>query len=452
VKIIQGKLGKRLLYGFGIVLMLILVLVRSVDNEHFEQKDYYQNTLEEIKGLTYSNTGSGSVQAGWSKKSIVPEQPVRLTGLRFESYSTLMDSVYVRSFVFQNTDNLVILLSYDLWLIHPDFGAEIKKAIQDRYPAVTGVFLSATHTHSGPGGWGSGLLGKLIMGGSNRELKEFIIEQSLRSVEGALIDVGSAKGAFQKQLTSGMVKNRLDPEQGDTDQWIRGISFEKGERSAVLAAYSAHPVYLSKKANALSADYPGRFINFLEDSVEMGMFVAGTMGSHSPIRNEERSEEAMNEYGRKLALEFLNEMKNSDTIKHLQFFELPVFLPSPQFRISNHLILSPWVFNSIMIQQSPSISILQLGNTIILGLPVELSGEFHRELDQTAQEKGLNLIITTFNGGYLGYAPRTRYYYSLDRPETRSLNWYGPYTGSYFATLIQHILEKIAELESNQDL
>jgi len=42
-----------------------------------------------------------------------------------------------------------------------------------------------------------------------------------------------------------------------------------------------------------------------------------------------------------------------------------------------------------------------------------------------AEEKGLNLIITTFNGGYIGYVTPDQYY-NHRYHEVRDMNWFGP--------------------------
>ena len=85
--------------------------------------------------------------------------------------------------------------------------------------------------------------------------------------------------------------------------------------------------------------------------------------------------------------------------------------------------------------------ITQIGNTLIISSSGEISGVFYEKWDQLAQEKGLNLIITTFNGGYIGYITPDELY-DEHFHEVREMNWYGPGNGQYFDELITRIIQK----------
>ena len=85
---------------------------------------------------------------------------------------------------------------------------------------------------------------------------------------------------------------------------------------------------------------------------------------------------------------------------------------------------------------------LRIGNNILIGTPCDYSGELMPEVLQVAERRNLNLIITSFNGGYIGYITHDRHY-DLNLYETRIMNWYGPQNGVYFQDIIQKILKKI---------
>ena len=54
-------------------------------------------------------------------------------------------------------------------------------------------------------------------------------------------------------------------------------------------------------------------------------------------------------------------------------------------------------------EYKPRVSVLRVGNVLLVGLPVELSGEYYSEIAELCNRKGLSLMITSFNGWYLGY-------------------------------------------------
>ena len=71
---------------------------------------------------------------------------------------------------------------------------------------------------------------------------------------------------------------------------------------------------------------------------------------------------------------------------------------------------------------------------------MELSGEYYHLFDKICTERGLTLMITSFNGDYLGYVNPEEYYYTIRHAETRDLNWFGPQNGEYFVELVNRIL------------
>jgi hypothetical protein len=65
------------------------------------------------------------------------------------------------------------------------------------------------------------------------------------------------------------------------------------------------------------------------------------------------------------------------------------------------------------------------------------------EVLKTAQNQHLNLIVTSFDGSYVGYITEDNHY-DLNSYETRVMNWYGPQNGQYFQEMINSILTKNA--------
>ena len=50
------------------------------------------------------------------------------------------------------------------------------------------------------------------------------------------------------------------------------------------------------------------------------------------------------------------------------------------------------------------------GNTVLLGTPCDFSGEFVADFKPLIAKQGVNLMITSFDGGYIGYVTPDRYY------------------------------------------
>jgi hypothetical protein len=448
------------LRAFIVVAAILLVgwlLFTSVDQTPYDQTSFYRTTMArkdslvlQLQAQDHTQTQTHTqfpLRAAWGMANITPPEPVRLTGKNFKPYEQVFDSVYVRTFFFDNGINRVLLISYDLWIMHPVLAKAVKEAISREHPEINGVYFTANHSHTSIGGWASGLLGDLVIGGNNANTIDFIIEQTLRSIHQAqqhldTVQVGSASVA-----TRGLVTNRLDPN-GRVDPLLRVLKMTNDrEQTALFNTYSAHSVYMNKDINTLSADYPGPFLAYLQDhtDIDFASFSPGATGSHTPVGRKPFEHQKMLRYARDLAhysYDLQGQINTSPT-GTLKFIEWPVELRPAHFRISNHWRLRPWLFNLAMGKTQASITILRVGNTVLVGLPVEFSGEYYHEFEEICKQRGLSLLITSFNGWYLGYVNPEKYYFTLKRSETRGMNWTGYQSGEYFVELIKQILEMV---------
>jgi hypothetical protein len=76
---------------------------------------------------------------------------------------------------------------------------------------------------------------------------------------------------------------------------------------------------------------------------------------------------------------------------------------------------------------------------VFAGTPCDFSGELVNELDSVANGKGRRLIVTSFNGGYIGYVTDSRRY-RLNTYETRTMGWFGYGTGDYINDIIARLI------------
>ena len=441
----RKRIGKILTY-LSLPILLVVVFLTPVDKEPYGESDFYASTMDRLDSLqeVLASQSGGALNIGWGKANITPPQPVRLTGKNWTPYQEVFDSAYVRSLLIGNGPLKIAIVSFDLWILHPHLAGKLSEAIKEEYSEINGLYFTANHSHTSIGGWGQGLLGSLIMGGNNASTVGFIVQQTLKSIQQAQANQSAATIAYGEIETEGLVMNRLDS-LGTLDAKLRFFkATQDNGTQAVFSTYSAHSVYMNKDINTLSADYPGVFLPKVEgiDGIDFASFAPGATGSHTPIGRKPFSREKMDNYGEKLK-DYLAEGLSTadvDSTDILKFVEWPIDMRSPHFRISNHWRVRPWLFQAFMGKPSPSITALRIGNTVMVGLPVELSGEYYDQFKNITQTRDINLIITTFNGNYLGYVNPYKYYYTLRRSETRDMNWYGPQAGEYYVELINELL------------
>jgi hypothetical protein len=120
---------------------------------------------------------------------------------------------------------------------------------------------------------------------------------------------------------------------------------------------------------------------------------------------------------------------------------IPVQLRSAHYRISENIRLRPWVFNWLFGDPKAYFDVVLLGNTLLIGSSGEISGVFMESWEKLAKEKGLNLIITSFNGSYIGYITPDNYY-NYPYHEVREMNLYGPFNGAYFDEMVRALIRK----------
>jgi hypothetical protein len=111
-------------------------------------------------------------------------------------------------------------------------------------------------------------------------------------------------------------------------------------------------------------------------------------------------------------------------------------------RISDNLRIRPWLFKYLLGDTNAHLDFTLIGNTLLIASSGELSGVFYEKWEESARAKGLNLIITTFNGGYIGYITPDRLY-DKHFHEVREMNWYGPGNGAFFDAMIEEIIAKV---------
>lgn len=433
----------RILIAILMLLVLVFSLIGTVDRQPYREKAYYHQTMQALDSLRHElDLSQGdTLKAGWSRRNITPNEPVKLMGYGWKGeYTSVHDSLMLRCFVFDDGQQKVALLSYDLMIVHPDLATAVRKAVAKSELNVDGLYFTAVHTHKGYGEWAKGLGGLLTAGGYNEELVQFVAQQTLAAIRQAAADRQAVKIGYLTYARPELVRNRLTKEAA-SDDLLRTLVLQKDDgRTALLCSFSAHATFISSRSLALSADYPGSLVQVLErhPQVDFAAFAAGAVGSHSPHRTGEFSFQKMQAYAAQLAEPVpahLGEVSFSYT-QHLQYFALPLSLGEPQLQIAHGWRVRPWLFRAFFGELQPELSVLQVGEVVLVGVPADYSGMLYENLEAANKP----LMVTSFNGSYIGYVIPDEYYH-LPYREARELNWFGPYTGSYVTEVINRALD-----------
>jgi hypothetical protein len=428
----------------GVIVFLALATLTRVDWRDYKEMEYYHDTMAHLDTLPLQSSVGTTWMAGWSSVNATPQKPAKLVGYKPRGrYQFVQDSSFVKSLVVGNGISNVAFLSFELMIVHPFLHQKVKEAIEKENLPLDYIYFTATHTHSGMGGYIPGLVGKLAMGGKDENIINLLTSKTIESLKQALQSRDTVSIFFQKSRADSLVANRLIPED-PIDPFVRKMVFEKrnGQKAAFLT-FSAHPTILNSKFMGLSGDYPHYLTKFMEEEgYEFSLFAAGAVGSHRPVASGNQSENVL-EYAEALKKNIEGNIvaTEENNQNNLHIAEIPISLRKAHYRIREKTRLRPWIFNSVFGDTNPHFDMVQIGNTLLISSSGEISGVFMAEWESLANEKGLNLIITCFNGGYIGYITPDEYYnYKLY--EVRDMNWFGPYNGAYFDEIIKKIIQK----------
>jgi neutral ceramidase len=426
------------------MLLLAVALVAPIDRTPLQEQPFYQDGMKMLDTLTIPTETPRVILAGWTKVNITPRENMPMAGyIVRDHFDSVHDSLFIRIMLFKTETQTIALINADLLLFPPVLKEQLITKLESSLPH-TFLYLSATHNHNGIGGWDDSLVGQLAIGDFN----EAWINQTTESIANALHTIQTKPASIQywESNAEKLVVNRIAYGKGKKDGVLRGFTVTRQDSlSACLFTFSAHATTLSRFNKTLSADYPAETIQLLEQEFSFGMFMAGMMGSHSFDYQPEREYALVKREGLLLHESFQQRTAaNALNAVTVQAAHVPIPFGPSQLRIHDEWKTRNWAFTAFLAELEGEFTYLRLGNVLMIGTPCDFSGEIavNEKLHDYARAKGLNLIITSFNGNYVGYITHDGHYDSIHRTEVREMNWVGPYYGKYFSEMIKRLIDK----------
>jgi hypothetical protein len=439
------KKALRIILGAFLILAVIaLALITRVDRTPIEKQDFYRETFDRLEETPWNGSEGEYWLAGWAKANVTPDHPVELVGYKPRgAYEFVQDSSYVKAISLSNGKTQIAWLNFELLIVHPALAKAVQRGIVESGISLDQLIFTGTHTHSGMGGYMPGPLGEIAFGGFDEETVDLIVGKSILALKSAISSQDTAALSFRKIKAGDYVTNRFIKD-GPTDPFIRQLILtKKSGKKATLYTYSAHATSLHAKFMGLSGDYP-KYLNLAleEQDYDFALFAAGTVGSHRPLAPG-NTPDKVQRYSATLDSVMRHQSSPADSLisPRILFSRLDISLRDPHLRISDNLRIRPRLINYLLGETDPHLDITQIGNLLMIGSSGELSGVFYEEWEKMARENNLHLMVTTFNGGYVGYIIPDELY-DEHFHEVREMNWFGPGNGSYFDSLIKRIITK----------
>lgn len=434
----------------GLLLVFVLVSVAPVDRtpaKEFPSYTLTMNRLDSVKGASHLKPSRG-IKVGYARVNLTPAKRTATAGYskrRGKLFTAVHDSIHVNALVFDNGSERVAVVSADLLIIPPAVTQLLEVKLKNIGFSPDNTYLGATHTHNSIGHWGKGATG-FLYGAYDESLVNFIADKIVACIERASANL--LAGTIRTGVTPvpHAVSNRLI-DGGSEDPNMRAIEIQRSDSSKLLLlSFTAHATCLYSRDLELSRDYPGVLTDRLEtQGYDFVMFMAGAVGSHkcSPPAMGWDCTEWMAEA---LSQAFLNDRHRLDPVADSTIFmmRVPLALSDPQVKITPKWKIRSWLFRLAFGEYPVHINALRVGDVVMLGTPCDFSGEFDPVLDSAAKAQNLRAMVTSFNGGYIGYITPERYY-DVEHYETQLMNWYAPGTGEYMEECLKNLMEACKE-------
>jgi hypothetical protein len=282
------------------------------------------------------------------------------------------------------------------------------RAIAARVGGDAGTLLvSASHTHSGPGGYvDSTLAGMLTMDRFDPVVREAIVAAAAAAVRGAELTRAPAQIALARlegpPILASRLRKPLDHELG-----VLVVRRPGGTPVATIWNFGIHGTMLSARNLELSGDVIGVASQRVEK--ELGapaLFVAGALGDVSPAQH---GASALDTVAGRLAGAVLEGWRMATPLARttLATRTTTVALPAPRLSLRN--CLGRWVPRALtlplgsMFPRETTLTAIALGDLAWVVVPGELQTALGQRLKTQGREIFHDVLVAGVSNDYLGY-------------------------------------------------
>jgi len=219
-----------------------------------------------------------SLRAGFGRRDITPRLGTQLVG--YDACARRAEGVHdpllARALVLEQGAERWALIASDLCFVGHETTQAVRAAVQHRLDIPPDhVWVAATHTHSGPDdldatGWDRPLA----------ELAADAVEQACATLQPARI--GSGFGAlYGYSINRRWIERPVDPA-----VLVVRIDDTDGNPLGLVTGFACHAVVMGSDSRQISADWPGRACQALEQALGDGstcLFLQGGCGDINPL-------------------------------------------------------------------------------------------------------------------------------------------------------------------------
>ncbi|MFQ5697790.1 MAG: neutral/alkaline non-lysosomal ceramidase N-terminal domain-containing protein [Myxococcota bacterium] len=335
-------------------------------------------------------------------------------GMRTRRARGILDSPEARALVLAQGGRRLALVSMDILIARPRIRAAALDAAAPL--ALDHLWLFASHTHSGPGGFEPGWIAERVMGASfDPEAARRLGGAAARAIEAAVSDLSPARLAAI-QGTIGLAENRRFADGPvETKLAILRIEPTGGKPPVVLFSFGAHPTVLSPRSRDYSGDFVAAARRDLERAGLRPIFVQGPLGDQQPVSREgplwpkalAAQRRQVHEIGRRLATAVLETLARAPQARAAGLRAAERWARPPQQRLRRFCPfwwLAPVAgrfVDRFLSERVPFVA-LGLGDALLVGVPAEPSSRVGDALRELLARAPVRFAVAHAND-WLGY-------------------------------------------------
>lgn len=329
------------------------------------------------------------------------------------------DPIRAKAILFETSDGKILFLSLDVAAVPASIAEDLIERVRVFGISPTHIFISATHTHSGPGALSKNpLWEKLASDRFHHEVYREFTRKIVETVERANADLQPAQ-IFSLNFEARGLQRSRSGKQNELDPTANALLIQspEGKWRGGLLNFAIHGTALGPSNLQFSADVPGGIERAVENEIQkmnpadpspIFAMINGAEGDVSPI---EKGFAGIEKIGDSFARQMIDALPNArPTSTEAQIFSAHVNLGEPRIQLSScnrwtPSLVGDWAKWKITgLGPTTRISVLRLGDQAMVTWPGEPTNQIGLDLKQSARKVGIpHLWILGLTNDYLAY-------------------------------------------------
>ena len=387
------------------------------------------------------------LRAGWAAADITPPVGIHMGGYlgRTSGATEVADSLVARALVFAGDGETMALLTLDLVGLHAVDVDEIRQRVKDQSGlAPDAIMVCCSHTHAGPLSFpyrGMGEIDETYLE-KVRRTSATVVADAVGMLRPTTVRYGKVSvriGVNRREERNGRVVIGRNPS-GPAADYAHVIRVECDDGVCILFSHACHPNVLGPDNCAISADFVGSAVAYVESRTgAMAMFANGACGDVNP--RIKGVQEGVSELGTELGKAVVEGARQASPVDcerplfRSTILDLPLVDPPARARTAaEKLVLKlrmglmklgrrdywsqlalrgqlEWAEQMLALVQSGGkrrttrfeIQGLKLGSMVLLGMEGEMFARFQLDLESASPTQPT--ILCGYANGCIGYVP-----------------------------------------------